>query len=239
MHLGARYIDDPRAHEGRVCRFLKSISADAAELFILGDALDYWYEYRHAVPRGHVRFFGALAALADAGVKITWITGNHDIWLFDYLRDEIGLEVVDAPMVPRRILGAEFVLAHGDRVGPQKPSFRFICSFFRNKVCQRLYSAIHPGLTIPFATGWSRHSRKSGQAVCSDDFRLHLRGVLDATRAEILARYPDTRYIVIGHHHCPTEEPLPGGGSFIVLGDWLRAGSYAVFNGRNLRLETF
>ena len=80
LHLGARYIADPRAHQQRVVNFLHSIAADATELYLVGDVLDYWFEYRTAVPRGYVRFFGALAALADAGVKITWLTGNHDIW---------------------------------------------------------------------------------------------------------------------------------------------------------------
>ena len=69
-HLGATYIADHRAHEHRVVEWLRSIKDTAAELYMLGDVLDYWYEYRTVIPRGHIRFFGALAELADAGVKI-------------------------------------------------------------------------------------------------------------------------------------------------------------------------
>ena len=79
-HLGARYISDKREHEMRLVRFLDSIKDDAAELYLMGDILDYWYEYKYVVPRGHVRFLGKLAELADAGVKIFWFTGNHDVW---------------------------------------------------------------------------------------------------------------------------------------------------------------
>lgn len=241
MHLGARYIADSRAHERRVCEFLGTISADASELYILGDALDYWFEYRTAVPRGHVRFFGALARLADAGVKITWLTGNHDIWLFDYLRDEIGIEVVDAPMLPREILGSKFVLAHGDRIGPQTASFRFICKMFRNRVCQRLYAAIHPGLTVPFAQGWSRHSREHGEYISARQFTERFAQICSTSAQEVLATYPDTRHIVLGHHHYPYHGKVDGADcDMTVLGNWTEnAGSYAVFDGKTLRLETF
>lgn len=107
MHLGASYFPDRHAHERLVVSFLESIASDADELYMLGDVLDYWFEYRYVVPRGYVRFFGALARLADRGVKIHWFTGNHDIWLFDYLRDEIGIEVVDGYSV-RDIFGKRF-----------------------------------------------------------------------------------------------------------------------------------
>ncbi len=81
LHLGATYFPDPKRWERRVVSFLDSIAGDADELYMLGDILDYWYEYRNVVPRGFVRFFGALARLADRGVRIHWFIGNHDIWI--------------------------------------------------------------------------------------------------------------------------------------------------------------
>lgn len=98
LHLGAGYIADPRAHEMKVVGFLRSIAPKASRLYLLGDILDYWWEYRDVVPRGFTRFFGALAELADAGVEIVWFKGNHDIWIFDYLPAEIGLTVHDGIM---------------------------------------------------------------------------------------------------------------------------------------------
>ena len=68
LHLGATYLKNPRSYEQRVVRWLESIRDDAAELYMLGDILDYWYEYKTVVPRGYIRFFGALASLADSGV---------------------------------------------------------------------------------------------------------------------------------------------------------------------------
>ena len=78
----------------KVVNFLDSIKDDADVIYLLGDILDYWYEYRYVVPRGFVRFFGKLAELADRGTRIVWFIGNHDIWIFDYLPKELGLSLI-------------------------------------------------------------------------------------------------------------------------------------------------
>ena len=70
LHLGAKYMRNPLERERRVCRFLDSIKDDAAELYLLGDILDYWYEYKYVVPRGYIRFLGKLAELADAATTM-------------------------------------------------------------------------------------------------------------------------------------------------------------------------
>ena len=135
LHLGAAYITQPLEHEKRIVRVLDSIKDKAAEIYLLGDILDYWYEYSHVVPKGFVRFFGKIAELADSGIKIHWLIGNHDIWIFDYLPRELGIEVIDG-ILQREILGKNFFMNHGDGVGKHKLSFRIIRSIFRNKVCQ-------------------------------------------------------------------------------------------------------
>lgn len=239
LHLGARYIADPRSHEMRVVEFLRHIGADARRLYMLGDVLDYWFEYRDVVPRGFVRFFGELAHLSDAGVEIVWMTGNHDIWLFDYLRDEIGLEVIDAPSVQVVVDGKRFLLAHGDRIGPQSAGFRFICSLFRNKICQKLYAGLHPRITVPFARKWSCHSRESAPVADPAAERDHIRSVTAV--AEGLARLnPGLDYIVLGHHHMAIDSALPGTDTrLVVLGDWISNDTYAVFDGARMQLCRF
>lgn len=239
LHLGAGYVGDARAHEQKVCRFLEQECAGAAELYLLGDILDYWYEYKTVVPRGHVRFFGALARLADAGVRIAWLTGNHDIWLFDYLRDELGIEVVDAPAIERDILGHRFLLAHGDRIGHATLGFRLICRLFRNKWCQRAYAALHPRLTVPFARAWSRSSRAGSQDMPAPG-RAQLLSRVEADCRRVALTHRGTEYMVIGHHHMPHKAMLGDTGiELVMLGDWQRAGSYAVFDGMNLQLCSF
>ncbi len=237
LHLGADYMD-VRAHERRAVAFLRSEAHDADHIYLLGDVLDYWYEYRNVVPRGFVRFFGELARLADSGVKITWMTGNHDIWLFDYLRDELGIEVIDAPFIMREIAGKCFLLAHGDRIGRSSAGFRLICSLFRNKICQRLFASLHPGLTVPLAKRWS-HSSRDNSCETPAQKTAHIRHIL-ADAEKIAAEHPEADYIIEGHHHLTLLHKLSGREvTLAVLGDWISHDSYAIFNGNILSLNHY
>ncbi len=238
MHLGARYLQPAREYEARVVRFLDSIAGKASELIMLGDVLDYWYEYRTVAPRGHLRFFGALARVADSGVRVTWFRGNHDIWLFDYLRDEIGITIEDGTVL-REIMGRRFMLAHGDGVGKTGAGFRFIRAMFRNRFLQVLYSGIHPRWTIPFAHRWSASSR---------DFQKYEEPVFDPATDPLLAycrRYDaehpgEVDYFIFGHRHIMADEPVnTSGARMIILGDWITHFSYGVFDGNSFSLEVF
>ncbi|MCM1355674.1 MAG: UDP-2,3-diacylglucosamine diphosphatase [Staphylococcus sp.] len=236
LHLGASYIADPRAHERRVVDFLRSIAPRCRRLILLGDILDYWWEYRSVVPRGFTRFFGALAELADAGVEITWFKGNHDIWIFDYLPSEIGLTVHDGIMVTE-FDGHRFLLEHGDGVGKLPWSFRRLRSLFRNRTAQRLFAAIHPRWTIGFAHSWSSHSRKQGGYTPSEKAGDNLIGFA----RDYNATHPDRKidYFIFGHCHVLLRQPLAEGGEVVILGDWITRFSYAVWDGTELKTSIF
>jgi len=238
LHLGASYIADSKSYERRIVRFLDSIADDADELYLLGDILDYWFEYKTVVPRGYTRFFGALSRMADKGIKITWFIGNHDIWLFDYLRDEIGMKIVDGYELSR-IKGKTFFLSHGDGLGRLPVMFRFIRGMFRNRVCQKLYAAIHPRWTIPFAHRWSNHSR-SQEGNCIPQFAGEGNEPLIPFCRDFLKEHSTVDYFVFGHRHVLADYPLGIGDSrMIMLGDWIHFQSYGVFDGHEFSLRRF
>lgn len=236
LHLGAAYLPR-RDAELRVVSFLEQIAADATELYLLGDILDYWYEYRYVVPRGFVRFFGALARLADSGVKITWFTGNHDIWLFDYLRQELGITVVDGSLTTT-LQGHRFYLAHGDRLGNEPRSFRLIQRAFRNRFCQLLFAAVHPRWTVPLGFGWSRRNRGYRPDKAAE-FSGPMRQRVLQWAKKYCADHPDVEYIVLGHHHVPVDLKLDTGCHLIILGEWIHRSTYAKFDGENVILSEF
>lgn len=237
LHLGARYLEDPRMVERRAVSFLESVRHDAKAVYLLGDILDYWYEYRYVVPKGYVRFFGKLAELADAGVSVTWFIGNHDIWIFDYIPSELGVRVVDGSLV-EKIDGHMFFMAHGDGVGRMKPGFRFIRSLFRNRVCQKLYGGIHPRWTIPFALAWSKSSRSSDENGCGDDLLSATNALEDFCVSE-LRRNPEIEYFIFGHLHNAVDREVAPGKRMLILGEWIETCDYAVFDGRSLSLRRF
>lgn len=227
LHLGAPYFPDSRESERRVVAFLDSIKQDAEAIYLLGDILDYWYEYRYVVPRGFVRFFGKLAELSDSGIKITWLIGNHDIWIFDYLPNELGIRVIDGSLV-EKIYGKMVFMAHGDGVGEHPWSFRFIRSMFRSKVCQFLYSAIHPRWTVPFAYKWSHHSRENGREAGQDWHPLL--DQLESFSRKYLEEHPDISHFIYGHLHILKQIQISDTSDLTVLGEWIKTFSYAVLS---------
>lgn len=243
MHLGAGTYADPRAVEARVVAFLRSIRGKADALYMLGDVLDYWFEYRNCVPQGFVRFFGALADLSDEGVKIYWYVGNHDVWLYHYLSNEIGLTVVDPDGGGdiREICGTPFFLGHGDGVGRLSLFMRIVRPVFRNRICRLLYGAVHPRWTIGFAGWCSRHSRTRGTR---PDRLEKYYATAGASIREFASRFssghPEVRYIVLGHHHQPAELETASGCRLFVLGSWDEERPvYGIFDGKEMRLEAF
>lgn len=231
LHLGARYFMDPREQERMVCAWLRSIASTARRIYLAGDVLDYWFEYRHVVPRGFVRFLGTLAELADSGIEITWLTGNHDIWIFDYLPSELGIRVMTADILDEEIDGKRFVIGHGDGLGPVGNGERVMRAVFHNRLLQRCFASVHPRWTVGLAYWWSGHNR-----------RKHHTGsaAMPASPAPLLqwvnARVDHPDFYVFGHYHVMLEEQV-GRAKLVILGDWIRNMSYAVFDGRDLTLH--
>ncbi len=237
IHLGASYIGNHREHERRVVEWLREIGPTARRLYLLGDVLDYWFEYKEVVPRGYVRFFGALAALADSGVEITWFKGNHDIWISDYIPSELGVTVVDGAL-DVEIDGKRFFMEHGDGVGRMKRSFRMLRRLFRNRVAQKLFSGIHPRWTVPFAHRWSSHSRETGGGVRVAEYGGLENDPLAEFARGYLVSHGHVDYFIFGHRHQLVDEPLGDDSRLVILGDWITRFSYAVFDSENLEIKS-
>ena len=232
LHIGAGYIADSHEHQRRLSQWLESIAPRARTIYMLGDILDYWYEYRSVVPRGYIRFLGTLARLADEGVEIVWFKGNHDIWIFDYLPREIGMRVVDG-LLDTRIDGKRFVMEHGDGVGELRRSYRIMRRLFRNRILQKLFSAIHPRWTVGFAHSWSKHSRLNGCAP-----RPIEKGDPMIDFAEkYMSDNGHVDYFIFGHRHVEADVQFSDNSRLIVLGDGFRQMTYGVWDGTNFSLK--
>ena len=236
LHLGSATFDDPLSYERRVVRFLDSIKDDCDELFLLGDIIDYWFEYRYVVPRGFTRFLGKLGELSDRGVKIHWFTGNHDIWIRDYLPSETGVTVHHHAEV-MKIQGKEFFLAHGDGLGDDNLGYKLMAGFFRNPLCQKLYAAIHPRWTTGFAHWWSKKSRLSGGEF--PDFLGEDQEQLVIFSKEYLKSHSSIDVFVFGHRHIMLDLMLSHQTRMMILGDWINHCSYAVMRDGVIWLDQF
>ena len=235
IHLGAGNYAGSREREDRFVRWLDQIKADAAEVFIMGDLFDFWFEYKTVVPRGYIRLLGKLAELSDAGIKLYFFKGNHDMWMFDYFEKELNATIISNELIIERG-GKKFFLHHGDGLGPGDSMYKLLKKIFRSKLCQWLFARIHPNLGIGIANYWSRNSRIANEK--EENAKPGEQEWLVVYCHEVLQKtYYD--YMVFGHRHLPLDIQLDDKSRYVNLGEWVSYNSYAVFDGKELSLEYF
>lgn len=236
FHLGVPTYEKSLEREKRIVAWLDHIKPNAQEIFLVGDIFDFWFEYKHAIPKGFVRLQGKIAELSDAGIPIHVFTGNHDMWIFDYLPKELGFTLHREPVV-REFHGKKLYIGHGDGLGPGDKGYKFIKKVFENKLSQWLFARFHPNFGIWLANYSSRTSRAAtGQAdevfKGPEDEWLHIycKDVLEKEHFD---------HFVFGHRHLPLQFELNDLSDYTNLGDWLKYNTYAVFDGISLELKSW
>jgi UDP-2,3-diacylglucosamine hydrolase len=202
----------------------------------MGDLFDFWFEYKYTVPKGFVRLLGKIAEIADSGIPVTLFTGNHDMWMFDYLPKELGVTLYRDP-ITRVYHGKKFYLGHGDGLGPGDNGYKFIKRIFSNRMCQWLFERLHPNFAMRLANYWSHKSRISN-APKDEQFKGEANEWLVSYSKDILKK-EDFDYFIFGHRHLPLDIKLSEKSRYVNLGEWVNYNSYAVFDGEKLELKYY
>lgn len=235
-HLGSPDAEQSRVREKKLVDWLQSIRGDAAAIFLLGDIFDFWFEYSQVVPKGFVRLLGKLGELSDQGIPIHYFTGNHDMWMYGYFEEEIGMTVHHDP-VNLKVGDISFFIGHGDGLGPGDIGYKITKRIFKSRFARWIYARFHPNFGIGLASWLSKASRnhnghKDNQFLGEDKEYL-------IAFAKDYESENEVDYFVFGHRHMPMEIDLPGGSRYVNLGDWIQHFSYADFDGNILQLKRF
>ena len=235
LHLGVPNRKKSLEREKLFVQWLDDIKSDAEAIYLVGDIFDFWFEYKKAVPKGYVRLLGKLAEISDSGIPIHIFTGNHDMWLFDYLEDEINAHIYREP-IEISMKGKRFFISHGDGLGPGDNGYKLIKKIFKNKLCQWLFERIHPNLGISIAQYWSKKSRIANGE--KDESYYGEKEWLTQFCKEKMKTI-EVDYFILGHRHLPLEVDLGNNTIYINLGEWVNYNSYAVFDGKRLELKRY
>lgn len=236
FHLGLPNAEESRIREKEIVRWLDSIKEDAQELFLVGDIFDFWYEYKHVVPRGFIRFLGKLAELSDCGIKINLFAGNHDVWIKDYFIDEFNAKIYRRPL-KTTINGKSFYIHHGHALGNYDKTMNILNAMFESPFLQWCFSRIHPNGALGFGLRWSSHNRQA-KVYESSNFLgeekewllLHSKDVLQSESYD---------YFIYGHRHVPMIKQMNSKTTLYNLGNWIGDSTYAVFDGEKVELKRF
>ena len=215
-----------------VISWLSSIEKDAKAIYLLGDIFDFWFEYKKVVPKGFVRLLGKLADLIDKGIDIHYVVGNHDMWMNDYLEQEIGLKLHFQEFIIKEDNKLIF-LGHGDGLGKGDYTYKLLKVIFSSNICKWLFSRLHPNFGISLGQAWSNKSKKRQEKLVNED-------------KEVLAGYCKEQqknnpvdYYVFGHRHIPIDVKIDERCRYINLGDWIHHNTYAVYYDQKLELKKF
>lgn len=242
FHLGAPNPEISRKRERVIVQWLESIRHDAQIIFLVGDIFDFWFEYKHAVPKGFIRLLGKLAELSDEGIELVFFTGNHDMWMSDYFTDELNATINRHPVryevTDEDSSRYSLLVGHGDGLGPGDHVYKGLKKVFENSLARWTFRQLHPDIGIRVATNWSKRSRISNTKKGEEEFKgenlewlyLYCREVEKITHHD---------YYVFGHRHLPLDLKVGEGSRYINLGEWVNQQTYGVFDGTNLKLLTF
>ncbi len=237
-HLGSLAIKHGRTQERRLVRFLDSIKNKASAVYLLGDMFDFWYEYKYVVPKGYTRFLGKLSELTDMGVEVHFFTGNHDIWAYEYLEKECGV-ILHKSAITTEIGDKVFFLAHGDGLGDKDRKFKFISRVFHNRLCQKMFSALHPRWGMSFGLNWAKHSRLKRVGGIEPAYMGEEKEYLVCFSKDYIKTHDNIDYFLFGHRHIALDLILSKKSRMLILGDWIRLFTYAVYDGEHLFLEHY
>lgn len=235
-HLGAPTQELSKPRERKFLNWLDEVKEDAAAIFLLGDLFDFWFEYKHVVPKHQVRVLGKLAEIQDSGIPIYFFVGNHDLWMFGYFEDELGIPVYHDSQV-FEFNDKKFFIGHGDGKGPVDKGYKRMKKVFTNGFFQWCFKWIHPDIGV----GIARYLSVKNKLISGDEDARFL-----GEENEWLAQYAKRKlekehfdYFIFGHRHMPMEIKVGENSTYFNLGDWISHYTYGVYDGNDMLLKKY
>ncbi|MCP1251158.1 UDP-2,3-diacylglucosamine diphosphatase [Elizabethkingia sp. S0634] len=237
QHFGAPTPKESKVREAKFIRWLDEIKKDAQVLFLMGDLFDFWHEWQHVIPKGYVRLLGKLAELKDSGIELYFFVGNHDLWMKSYFEDELEVPVYFTKKY-YEISGKNFLLAHGDGLGPGDKGYKRMKKLFTNPVAQWFFKWLHPDISMRIALYLSQKNKmisgEEDKEFLGEDKEFLIIYAKEKLKTEKID------YFIFGHRHLPMVLDLNAGQSkYINLGDWIGYFTYGVFDGDHFELKTY
>jgi UDP-2,3-diacylglucosamine hydrolase len=236
FHLGLHSQPSSKEREKIICQWFDSISSDTEELFLLGDMFDFWYEYSQVVPKGNIRLLAKIAEFTDRSIPVHVFTGNHDMWMYGYLEEELGVKIYKHPL-SIQLDKHRFHIGHGDGLGPGDHGYKIIKKIFSSSFNQWLFARLHPNTGIKLMKWFSKKSRESEEEV------LEFKGAENEwliSYSEQMLQEEHYDFFIFGHRHLPIDYTLSNKKSrYINTGDWIHHYSYAKYSNGELELLKF
>lgn len=214
------HVADPeRPGTARLFEWLRERRGEAAALYLVGDAFDFWLGYRASMFTAAFPLLHRLVELVEHGTRVVWMTGNHDPDPGPFMAST-GIEVWDGPRTIE-LDGVPVLLNHGDLIDPRGWHHRAVCRVVRHPAARWLARRAHPD----FAWRMSRRYAAAKHHVYDAPLPAGLLGEWLPARA-----LEGVRVAIIGHYHRAVVHRGDGIRLF-ALGDWVEQGTFLRYDG--------
>ena len=211
-------------------RFLNLVRTTRGTLFFVGDLFDFYFEYPDMIPKAYFDFYNKAYQLKKAGVNLKFMTGNHDYWLLEFMKEKImNSTYFDDTTFSTK--GKNFYITHGDGILSWDHGYRILKKIIRSPFFIKCFRFLHPTLGYSIAR---KVSRTSEHYEIPNDVREKIKNELINYASSHFEKGFD--YMVCGHYHL-NEIIDTGKGKLAILGDWEDQPSYAMFDGKELTLH--
>lgn len=236
FHLGAPNYENSLIREKKIVAWLSEIEDSASEIFLVGDIFDFWFEYKRAIPRGFARIQGKIAEITDRGIPVHVFTGNHDMWIFDYLPKELGVILHREP-IEREFFGKKYLIGHGDGLGPGDKGYKVLKKVFANKFCQWCFARLHPNFGIWLADKSSKSSRAKTGAADEKFLGEENEWLVQYSKEQLTLKHYD--YFIFGHRHLPMQVKVGENSTYFNLGEWINYQTFLEASEDSVELKTY
>ena len=237
IHIGVLGYKTSEAKEleERFIDWLDMVKREGNALYLLGDVFDFWFEYKHTIPKGCTSVLAKLRELVKSGVEIHYFCGNHDEWIQDYFTTYIGAIIHSNEPEIIALQGKRIAMGHGHKLGLDKRLFaRLMHSVFSNRAlyifCTKFFLS---DFFMSWGQNWSRSNMIKKRGKESISFNPESNKLLT-----YLENFDKERvdYFIFGHFHTPIVYPINSSSKLFILGEWLRNPQYAVLENGELNL---
>ena len=154
----------------------------------------------------------------------------------NYFQEELGIPVFFEKQY-FEINNRQFLLAHGDGLGPGDKGYKRMKKVFTNPLAQWAFRWLHPDIAMRIANYMSQKNKM----ISGDEDKQFL-----GEDKEFLILYSKEKlktekinYFVYGHRHLPMVLDLSPDSKYVNLGDWISYFTYGVFDGNSFALKTY
>lgn len=235
LHLGTPNAEKSAEREIKCCDFVRSEMYRLEAVVFLGDIFDCWMELPTMMQQDFPHIIQLFSDLKSAGITTYFFTGNHEIFMRNYLTKAFGIQVIRGEAT-WQVGNVKLFLAHGHGLGPQEKGYRVFKNIIESNTLKFFFDLLPPklGLTIALKFAETRGVTDQYKLLEPNGTNEALYGF---TKVIDTAPQLQANYYLFGHVHKPEWQVVDDERFYVNLGEWIHYFSYGVLENGKLQLQ--